>query len=204
MLFFKKKDVGEEEEQRYFPLRLAYFKDLPFDYILAGHFHTNFEVRRLAKAGYFVYPGSPVSIARKETGSRQVALFEIGKPIQPHTIATHYFEEVVIKFTPFQKEHPLQIIEERLNCLPSLAKPILVLKGFVDTSSFQTTEEKLIKAIKQLSQEKKIDLPEPEIKEVKEILKDKLFKRFLEKLSQRGEKNEEEIKELAIRAIVGG
>jgi len=60
--FFSRKDFGDEGWERYMPVKLSYFKDLNVDYVLAGHFHSNFQVRRLANGGYFVYPGSPLSL----------------------------------------------------------------------------------------------------------------------------------------------
>ena len=78
--FFSRKDFGEEGEERYMPVRLSYFRDLNVDYVLAGHFHSNLEVRLLENGGYFVYSGSPVSITKREVGQRKVNIFEIGKP----------------------------------------------------------------------------------------------------------------------------
>ena len=76
--FFSRRDLGEEGTGRYMPARLAYFNDLPCDYILAGHFHTNYRVwtlpRQNERERYFVYPGSPVSVTRRETG-RRLAIF---------------------------------------------------------------------------------------------------------------------------------
>ena len=57
--FFDRKEFGEEGEGRYMPVKLSYFKDLNIDYVLAGHFHSNFSVWELEGGGYFVYPGSP-------------------------------------------------------------------------------------------------------------------------------------------------
>ena len=34
------------------PVRLSYFDGMGFDYVLAGHFHTNFEVLRY-EGGFF-------------------------------------------------------------------------------------------------------------------------------------------------------
>lgn len=61
--FFSRKDFGEEGEKRYMPVKLSYFKDLNIDYVLAGHFHSKFDVWELEEGRYFVYPGSPISIS---------------------------------------------------------------------------------------------------------------------------------------------
>ncbi len=75
--FFSRKDFGDEGEERYMPVKLSYFRDLKIDYILAGHFHSKFDIRRLENGGYFVYPGSPVSITKRETGIRKINMFEL-------------------------------------------------------------------------------------------------------------------------------
>ena len=41
--FFNRSDFGDEGEERYMPVKLSYFKDLNINYVLAGHFHTNFD-----------------------------------------------------------------------------------------------------------------------------------------------------------------
>jgi len=79
--FFSRKDFGDEGGERYMPVKLSYFKDLNVDYVLAGHFHSNFQVRRLANGGYFVYPGSPLSLTKREIGQRKVNILA-GRPTQ--------------------------------------------------------------------------------------------------------------------------
>ena len=62
---YSRDSYGDDEEAGYMPLRLSSLDGLGFDYVLAGHFHTKFEVQRY-DGGFFVYPGSPVSITKKE------------------------------------------------------------------------------------------------------------------------------------------
>ncbi|UCC96085.1 MAG: metallophosphoesterase, partial [Candidatus Omnitrophota bacterium] len=66
--FFSRRDFGDEGDERYMPVKLSYFGDLDIDYVLAGHFHSKFDVRKLENGGYFVYPGSPISITKGEIG----------------------------------------------------------------------------------------------------------------------------------------
>jgi exonuclease SbcD len=58
--FFSRTCFGAEGEGRYMPFKLSYFDDLNIDYVLAGHFHSRFDVWQLKNGGYFVYPGSPI------------------------------------------------------------------------------------------------------------------------------------------------
>jgi len=73
------RDAFGSEAGRYMPSRVTFFDELGVDNVLAGHFHTSFDVRRVGEKGYFVYPGSPVSITRRAIGRRKVALIELGK-----------------------------------------------------------------------------------------------------------------------------
>jgi len=57
-----KEGYGDEVDRGYMPVKLSYFKQLDFDYVLAGHFHSRFDVLEFKEKGFFVYPGSPVSI----------------------------------------------------------------------------------------------------------------------------------------------
>ena len=51
--FYSRGDFGEEGDSRYMPVTLDYFNEMNFDYILAGHFHTNFNVWEFDKKRYF-------------------------------------------------------------------------------------------------------------------------------------------------------
>lgn len=44
---FSREDFGEEDTERYMPVKLSYFKDLNINYVLAGHFHSRFNVWKL-------------------------------------------------------------------------------------------------------------------------------------------------------------
>ncbi len=52
LMLFSRRDFGEEGEERYMPVKLSYFKDLNLDYILAGHFHSRFDMWKLENGGY--------------------------------------------------------------------------------------------------------------------------------------------------------
>ena len=53
--FYSRNDFGPGEERRYMPARLSFFKELNINYVLAGHFHTKFDMRKLEEDRYFVY-----------------------------------------------------------------------------------------------------------------------------------------------------
>lgn len=201
--FFSRKDFGEEGEGRYMPVKLSYFKDLNVDYVLAGHFHSIFDVRLLENGGYFIYPGSPVSITKKETGRRKVNIFEIGEPPKEYPLDTYHFEEVVVKLDPFKNEQPLEIIEKCMKELHSKAKAILTVKGFINGKQIQLNETELVSQIKKATEDKCLEACY-EFKDIQTILEDDIFKRFTKKLEQAGyeEQKMEQMLNIAIKAMM--
>jgi exonuclease SbcD len=138
---------GDEGEHRYMPVQLSYFEDLKPDYILAGHFHANYDARELESGGYFVYSGSPVSITKRETGRRHVDLFEVGHPPRAVQLDTPHYEEVVVDLAPLGGSDPVQAVARRLESCHFAAKPLLRVAGYVDCGALGTTEEELARRI---------------------------------------------------------
>lgn len=131
------------ETGRYMPSRLAFFEELGVDYVLAGHFHTSFNPRKFGDNGYFIYPGSPVSITRREIGKRHAALIEPGEEPIPIPLDTHHFERVEVSLDAFSNEDPLEIVKARLQAVDPAASALLSISGTI-----QGSEEDLAEAIK--------------------------------------------------------
>ncbi|GAH23563.1 unnamed protein product, partial [marine sediment metagenome] len=201
--FFSRKDFGDEGGERYMPVKLSYFKDLNIDYVLAGHFHSNFQVRRLANGGYFVYPGSPLSLTKRETGQRKVNIFKLGGPPGEYLLNTPYLEEVNIIFDPLKDKIPLEIVKKHLESFPPEAKIILTIKGYVNSKEIKMNESELVEEIKKISSKKCVELPKFEFKDIQVILEDELFKRLLHKLKQADydEKKKRQMCDIAIKAM---
>ena len=202
--FFSRSDFGDEGDERYMPVRLSYFNDLKVDYVLAGHFHKHFDVWRLEQGGYFVYPGSPVSITKKETGQRRINLFELGKPPKEHLLDTPYFAEVSIVCDPFADKNPLEQIKERFQELPANAQVLLTVTGFINGEAMGMTEEEFVKRAKKIVRDRCAE-EHYEFRDIRMILEDDLFKEFLAKLAQadHAEEKKEKMREMAIRAMIG-
>ena len=201
--FFSRKDFGDEGGERYMPVKLSYFKDLNIDYVLAGHFHSNFQVRRLAKGGYFVYPGSPLSLTKRETGQRKVNIFKLGGPPGEYLLNTPYLEEVNIIFDPLRDKIPLEIVKKRVESLPSEARAILTIKGYVNSKEIKMDESELVEEIKKIASNRCVELPKFEFKDIQVILEDQLFKKLLHKLEQADydEKKKRQMRDIAIKAM---
>lgn len=141
-------DMGEDEQdKRYMPARLAYFRGTYADYVLAGHYHTNFIIKEFGEGKYFVYPGSPVSTTRKEIHKRKVNLLTIGNPPQAQEINTFYYYPITIILNADNPD-PSQAVENALKDAPKDAKIILNVGGFIPLDE-KIFDEKLQKLCKQ-------------------------------------------------------
>ena len=203
--FFSRSDFGDEGDERYMPVRLSYFDGLKVDYVLAGHFHKRFDVWKLEGGGYFVYPGSPVSITKRESGQRRINLFEVGKPPQERLLDTPHFEHVVIACDPFTDKNPLDAVKERFHALHANAKVILTVTGFINGEAIGMTEEEFVEGIKKIVRDRCAEPPHYEFRDIRMILEDDLFKSFLTKLDRTDDDDEkkERMREIAIRAMMG-
>ncbi len=196
-LFFSNSD----RESLYMPARLSYFKDLKIDYVLAGHFHSKFEVRKISNEKYFVYCGSPISITQKEKGQRKVNIFKVGEPPREYLIDTPYFEEKKIDISPLKHKNPVKEVKRAIEGLPPQAKLILTLSGFLDKKRIPFSERGLKEEIREI-------LPPScqfnfEVRDITEILESDLFKEFSSKLAQRDLPSEkkEEVFRLVVEAM---
>ena len=196
-------NYGAEGQRRYLPVKLEYFKSMKWDYVLAGHFHTNFDVHQIDDSRYFVYPGSPVSVTRKELGPRKVNLFEIGKSPAPRELRTLYFDLLEINLDPFEKVDIKQTIQKQLKKFPEHAKLLVNIGGYFDRTQVGLNEEDLYKSVQDLVASR-AESVQFEVRDIHEVLTDDLFKTFDKKLNDYSLPNteKEKIRNLTIRAMM--
>ena len=202
--FFSVNDFGNEGGQQYMPTKLSYFNDLNVDYVLAGHFHSNFDIRILENGGYFVYPGSPVSITKKETGKRKINLFEVGESPKEYLLNTPHFEEILIEFNPFNEKNPIDAVKEQLDQYSSEASIIMKITGYINSDKIGMSENEVVKQIKEITTGRCTD-EFFEFKDINKILGNDVFESFLEKLEETDYSKERKMhmRDLVIRAMMG-
>ena len=196
-------NYGSEGQRRYLPVKLEFFRSMKWDYILAGHFHTNFDVHLVDESKYFVYPGSPVSVTRKESGPRKVNLFEIGKPPHPRELKTPYFDSLEIILDPFEETDATQNIQEQLKNFPDHARLYVKIGGYFDRAKAGVSEEELHKSIRNWVGDRAESI-QFEVRDIHEILVDDLFRTFERKLNASSLPyiEKEKIRILTIRTIM--
>lgn len=114
---FADRDAGEETERRYFPVGSATLASLGFDWVLGGHFHGPHQLAldgsgSPAAGGTFVYPGSPASVARSETGRRQVAVGDTGDgSLVLDPLDTFHYDRLALTVLPGEEDAAVERLE---------------------------------------------------------------------------------------------
>jgi DNA repair exonuclease SbcCD nuclease subunit len=176
---YSRADLGDEGSGRYMPTKLDFFDDLNIQYVLAGHFHTRFDVLNLPNGGFFVYPGSPIAITRRETGIRKVNLFEVGKPPKERILDTPHYHEIKLSLDPSDTLGPIERLVGELKDIHPQAKVLLSVTGFVNGEAIGMTETELREAIVAQGHFEGLKY---EAKDIRFVLEDDLFKTFMLKL----------------------
>lgn len=201
--FFSRNDFGEEGEERYMPVKLSYFKELNINYVLAGHFHTKFEVWQIDNEKYFVYPGSPISITKRERGLRKVNLFNVGAPPKELIIESPHYQEICIEFDPINDLNPIQKIDDYLQDINPNAKIMLNITGYLNCENIRKSEEEIIDHIKKIIPSNCIE-EYYEFKDANIIMEDDLFEKFQKKINNEeiDLESKKKMTELLIKAMM--
>ena len=193
---FSGSDFGDEKIN-YMSARLSFFENLNLKYVLAGHFHTNFQIYELDSEGFFVYPGSPISITKKETGRRSVNIFEVGKPPSPHKIDTPYYKKLTFNIYPEDSTSSVSKIKKKIRKSPKEAKFLVTITGYTEEN-----EEDFHKQIKELEEKYRNLEIENRVRGIKQLYEDELFKAFNSKLEQLNPSRKRKIKKLVIKSLL--
>jgi DNA repair exonuclease SbcCD nuclease subunit len=171
--------------------------------VLAGHFHSRFDVWQLKDGGYFVYPGSPVSITRRETGQRKVNIFEVGQPPREYLVDTPHYAEVNIELDPIKDDNPIEIIKEHFQVLHPQAKVILTIGGYINSEKIRMSEVEIVAKSKEIAMGKCVE-ESYEFRNISSILENDLFKSFTNKIIEAGYPAEKvkQLQHITIQAII--
>jgi len=185
-------DFGEET--RYFPVSKKVLESLGFDHVLAGHFHRDTHLRRLEGKGFFVYPGSPVSLSKSEQGQRNVVLFDDWNRPVALPLPTFYYDSKEFFVRPDHEDDVLGEIREwyDVRCGDNCSLDIVV-GGFI------TLDENMFSdRIKQVCENAELDL---KFRDVSEVLNHPLYVSFVEKMRTEKMEHEDQVQQLVMDAI---
>jgi len=178
---------GEEEAVRYFPITSSTLSEWDFDFVLAGHFHGNTEVRRLDGGGEFIYPGSPVSLNWSETGKRRAVLLDlVEKEREEVVLNTFYRDRYEETIGPGEED---EFVERANGWITERSEDECELRVIprghieVDETEFRESIEEACGGA---------EVSHDEYKNVEKVLNHPLFKRFKENLDSKEEIGDEE------------
>lgn len=204
--FYAREELGDEGNKRYMPARLDYFRILPVSCILAGHFHSRFAAWELSPGRFFVYPGSPVAVTRREIGPRKAHLWQEGASPEEIVLDTFHFVEMRLILDPFDREEadPVTVLRQRLAGLHPKARLLLSVQGFYDGQKSGYSEVELVDALKEAAGERLYGEPEFNFMDIRQVLEDPLFQAFHQKLTAADYPVEQkkQIRRAAIRAMM--
>lgn len=181
--------VGDEDEQRYFPVTKEELAELDFDYYLAGHYHSQHR-HKLSNGGTFVYPGTPASVTRKETGRRTSILIDTGAPqdVQAQFLDTFHYDTLSLRVTPGEEDTVLDEIQSNVKVWETRnVAPSISVDGFtaMDEAAFSQS----LAAVSD-------DVPvENSTRTVEHILSHPLFETFQARLEERDQLQAEEVRD---------
>ncbi|NOX37340.1 MAG: hypothetical protein GXO78_07375 [Calditrichaeota bacterium] len=186
---------GEETERSYMPVQIEAFKGKIWHYVLSGHFHQSFQCHEFESRKYFVYPGSPISITRKETEARKVNIFSLGEPPGPVVLETPHYQPVEVTLSPEDTWSVfLKRCEDQLKALSNLAIPLLTVGGSFDSHQLGKTERELQDALQEAFP--RVQIERIQAVDVHRLYADDLFQTLREKIAQRTDLNPDQREEL--------
>jgi DNA repair exonuclease SbcCD nuclease subunit len=192
---FQSGGVGEEEGE-YFPITKATLAELDYNYVLAGHIHSTDREVPLDNGGTFIYPGSPVSHSTKETGRRKAILIDTEEDnVSSVSLETFYHDSYSKMVRPGEEDEVVNEIEEWVNQRKEDHCSLTVsVDGFVDRDENEFYEE-----LEDVAGPAEIS---DSFRSVSPVLEHPLYQRFMEKLEEKDDLEEEEaVEDQVIRVL---
>ncbi len=202
--FFSGEDYGDEESGRYMPVRKSDFEKSGLDFVLAGHFHSSFNLFEIDAKTKYIYPGSPVSITKKETGRRKVLLIEDEK-YKPIDVKSFYYSRLDYKLDPYSENNPKKDLKKILKVQDPDASLLVNIGGFFNGQKYDITEKELVEFVKQSIDEYDFKYKPEDLnfkfKDISYILESEIYKKFRKILNQENYKNQKEINKIVVKAM---
>lgn len=171
--------VGDEGDQRYFPITKEELAELGFEYYLAGHYHSQHRTE-LSNGGTFVYPGTPASVTRKETGRRTAVRIDTdaAQDVTLEPLNSFHYDALELRVTPGEEDRVLDEIQSQVAIWDGRhVEPEISVDGFTEMDETAFSE-----ALRDVSGDVAV---ENSTRTVEHILTHPLFETFQQRLTQR-------------------
>jgi len=159
---------------------------------------------KLNNGGLFIYPGSPISITKAETGQRKANMLTLGKSPNEYPLDTFHYERVIIEFDPFSEVNPIELVKETFQKLHPQAKILLTFGGHINSKKLGISESQLIDQLKVLVKGRGAEESSYQFSDIKKILDNDIFQSFKQKVEAgdyEAEKREKMLR-IAIQAMM--
>lgn len=190
---FEDRHAGDEQT-RYCPVTESGMDALGFDYVLAGHYHNVHEVR-LPSGAIFLYPGTPTSVARDETGTRKAFLVDTDEErVKTVELATFHYDRLELTVRPGRER---QVLDRVRDWAEQRSEEQIEAEIVVDGHTEQS-EDRFHRALDEAAGS--VALTDG-VRSVKRVLEHPLYQKFSEALAERetDDSLEEESKRRVLR-----
>lgn len=181
---------GYGKEAEYLPVTEEQLLQANFDYVFAGHVHSSTTRKPVGSKCTFLYPGSPVSITRNETGKRGVWLIDTEeKEVTPIYLDTFFYEEKELDLCPGESEGKLRELEEWVQGKDFENAELLInVEGFIEIDEDEFSQN--LEEIKGKTNALQVNVKN-EVKSAKSITETELYQRFKQKLEDEVEDDDD-------------
>ena len=202
---YERSQLGGEFKERYLPFKLEWVQEFPVDYILGGHLHPSYESFKLQNGSYFVYPGAPVSITRRDTGRRKANLVYTGQEPQEITLNTFHYQQLDLFLNPENAWHTLESLKEFVSSLPPSAYLFLEVTGFVDFNFMGIDKSTMEEEIRKLAFSYCNGELRFEFQDVSDLIDSDLYCKYIDylKSANLSLEEKEQLKTVLLQAMVG-
>lgn len=139
-------ETGDEEATRYAPVTRSELAALDFDAVLAGHYHGANRAElpsETGTSGTFVYPGTPASVTRAETGRRSLAIVDDAATptVELDPLDAFHYDELDLTLRPGDADEAIETVRERVAVWADRdVEARIVVEGFVDRDEAEFAE----------------------------------------------------------------
>lgn len=190
------------EESRYLPFTPEDLLETGIEYVFAGHFHSLPTKRTFGDGDcVFAYPGSPVSITKRETKRRGVWLFDTDEEeLRGLKVDSFHYLREKLDLSPGEAEDKLVELEERLSDRDLENVSLLVEpSGFIEMSETDFFDK--LEEILQDAGAKEHEVDRSQVESARVILDSDLYRSFEEKLEEKKGIDQRRVQRMALRAL---
>lgn len=190
------------DEPRYMPFNPEQLVASGMEYVFAGHIHSSPTQQSFGTNDcVFVYPGSPVSITRSETGPRGVWVFDTTtESFRNLPLDTPYYIREELDLIPGEAPQKLDALRERL-ADKDLSNATLLIEptGFIETPETEFFDS--LDSILTNTNAAGYEIDRTGIQSAQSILDSDLYHGFTRKLTQKPDVDTRAVRRIALRAL---